>query len=591
MATTSTLAQLKAATTIYEISAILKIKPSVLTYLLYIKNPLEKYTKFEVPKRTGGVREISAPSKELKDLQRRVADLLKNCLDEIYTDKGLRDSVSHGFSPGRSIVTNAHPHVGKRYVFNLDLKDFFGTITFPRLYGYFMKDTGFLLPKKTATILAQIACHEGKLPQGSPCSPIISNLIGHILDVHLVRLAAANGCHYTRYADDLTFSTNKRVFPHAIAVLSLTDQHKWVLGSELAALIRKCAFEVNPLKTRMQYRDSRQAVTGLTVNKKVNASRDYRHDVRAKVNEVLKTGSFHFVTKNIDALGVVEKVQKPGTLNQLHGMLGFIDQIDLRNARLVKDHSYNFSKRATEKLSSKETMFLRFLLYRIFWAAEKPVIICEGKTDNVYLTHAIRSLATTFPQLAEIGPNGKISLKSRLFKYTGTSTGRILQNSSGGASGLCKLMRSYCTEAEKFKAPGAIMPMIVLVDNDTGCTDKGKVFDTIAALTKKPRPTGSEAYIHIYKNLYVVPTPLIGNKKSSCIEDFFLDEDKMYEGKKFNPDCDKDTETEFGKATFAYKVIESNPDKINFTNFKTLLTVIAEVIDSHAKTVASGFAR
>lgn len=586
MAPVSRLKQLQAATTIYGVAAILKIKPSVLTYLLYKKDPLQRYTKFEIPKRTGGKREISAPAKDLKGLQRRVADLLTECVNEIYTSKELQDSVAHGFVPGRSIVTNAHPHVGRRYVFNIDLKDFFSTITFPRLYGYFMKDTGFLLPKKAATILAQIACHEGKLPQGSPCSPIMSNLIGHILDVHLVRLAAANGCHYTRYADDLTFSTNKPTFPPAIAKPSPDKAHEWVLGKQLAGLIKKCAFEVNPLKTRMRYRDSRQAVTGLTVNSKINVSSDYRHDVRAMVSHVLKTGSFHLNTTVVDAMGVATEEQTPGTLNQLHGMLSFIDQIDLYNAKLVKKHSYNFPKRASEKLSSKETMFLRFLLYRIFWAAEKPVLVCEGKTDNVYLTHAIRSLAASFPELAAIAPDGKVSLKTRLFKYTGTSTGRILQNSSGGAAGLCKMMRHYCTETEKFKAPGAKAPMIVLVDNDTGATDKGKIYDTIADITKKPKPTGKEQFIHVGKNLYVVATPLIGKATSSSIEDFFLAKDKTHEGKTFDPKCEKDTATTFGKATFAYKVVEPNAEKIDFSKFKPLLTAIAAVIDFHAKAVA-----
>lgn len=329
MAIISRLKQLQAANTIYSVAAILKIKPSVLTYLLYKKDPLKRYTKFEIPKRTGGKREISAPSPDLKILQRKVPDLLTECINEIYTSKELEDSVAHGFVPGRSIVTNAHPHIGRRYVFNIDLKDFFGAITFPRLYGYFMKDTGFLLPKKAATILAQIACNEGKLPQGSPCSPIVSNLIGHILDVHVVRLAKSNGCHYTRYADDLTFSTNRPIFPSAIAKPSPTNEHEWGLGKQLSGLIKKCAFEVNPLKTRMQYRDSRQAVTGLTVNRKTNVKNEYRHNVRAMVNQVLKTGDFHFNTKVIGALGIVTAVRTPGTLNQLHGMLGFIDQIDL----------------------------------------------------------------------------------------------------------------------------------------------------------------------------------------------------------------------------------------------------------------------
>src|SRR5207253_493823 len=86
--------------------------------------------------------------------------------------------------------------------------------------GYFIRDKNFVLNEKVATVIAQIACHENALPQGSPCSPVISNLIAHVLDTHLVRLASRVGCTYSRYADDLTFSTNKKPFPREIAIAS-----------------------------------------------------------------------------------------------------------------------------------------------------------------------------------------------------------------------------------------------------------------------------------------------------------------------------------------------------------------------------------
>ena len=588
MATISPLKQLQAADTLGSISAILKIKPATLTFLLYKKDPLLRYTEFESPKRSGGKRQISAPSKDLKSLQRRVADLLQSCVNEISAETDRVDTVAHGFIAGRSIISNARPHVGKRYVFNLDLKDFFGTITFPRLYGYFMKDKNFLLPKKAATILAQIACHNGKLPQGSPCSPVMSNLIGHILDMHLVRLAAENGCTYTRYADDLTFSTNRPIFPEAIARRSDSETNGWVLGKQLAGLIKKCAFDVNHQKTRMQYRDSRQAVTGLTVNKKVNVSYEYRREVRAMVNSVLKSGGFHFNSTDIDGAGVKTAVKTAGSLQQLHGMLNFVDWVSEFNLKLRRKNSYNFHKPIFEKPWKSSRLFLRFMLYRIFWAAEKPVIICEGKTDNVYLTHAIRSLAPSFPTLAEVDASGHISLKARLFKYTERSTGRILQSVSGGSDGLCRLMRSYCAETKKFRVLGGLLPMIVLVDNDSGATGKGKVYDTVESLTEPTyKPTGHEQFIHVYRNLYVVATPLLG-AKSSCIEDLFQKKDKVYMGKTFEPDCEKDTDKVFGKGTFAYKVVVPQANSIDFINFKELLEAVAAVMDHRSKALAAG---
>lgn len=231
----------------------------------------------------------------LRLLQRRLASLLQNCADEVDAVATKSDQLSHGFKRKRSIVTNARRHRHRRYVFNVDLHDFFGTINFGRVRGFFIHDRAFALTPKVATILAQIACHENALPQGSPCSPVISNLIGHILDVHLVRLASRAGCTYSRYADDLTFSTNLRDFPSSVATRVAGDAHEWLPGMELSQLIGLSGFEINHSKTRMQYSDSRQEVTGLVVNRKLNVRKEYRRTVRAMVHRLLHTGSFDYV--------------------------------------------------------------------------------------------------------------------------------------------------------------------------------------------------------------------------------------------------------------------------------------------------------
>src|SRR5690606_37911686 len=100
---------------------------------------------------------------------------------------------------------------------NIDIQDFFGSINFGRVWRYFEKQRDFALFPAIARTIAQIACHNKALPQGSPCSPVISNLIAHILDVRMAQLAARTGCRYSRYADDLTFSSNQHDFPAAIA--------------------------------------------------------------------------------------------------------------------------------------------------------------------------------------------------------------------------------------------------------------------------------------------------------------------------------------------------------------------------------------
>ena len=119
----------------------------------------------------------------------------------------------------------------------IDLEDFFPSINFGRVRGYFIRDKSFALDEDVATVVAQIACHENALPQGSPCSPVISNLIAQVLDMHLVRLASKVGCTYSRYADDLTFSTNKKVFPAEIAGPSETEPHRWMPGKDLQRII------------------------------------------------------------------------------------------------------------------------------------------------------------------------------------------------------------------------------------------------------------------------------------------------------------------------------------------------------------------
>jgi RNA-directed DNA polymerase len=352
----SALKKLHDAKTIADVAGILGFHAKKLAYILYVQPDSHKYKEFGIPKKSGGVRRIAAPQGGLKLLQRRLADLLQDCLDEINKNAA-GDSqakplgqISHGFKRGLSIRTNARKHRNRRYVFNIDLIDFFGSINFGRVRGFFIKDERFHLNPKVATIFAQIACFKQSLPQGSPCSPIVSNLIGNILDTHLVKLAARTGCIYTRYADDLTFSTNKLCFPRSIAIQSDDDNHVWMPGSELLRLVTYSGFAINQKKTRMQYRCSRQEVTGLVVNKKVNIRREYRHNTRAMAHRLFKKGSFLLPTSEKDANGNYSLETKPGSINQLHGRLGFIDGIDRYNIEIL-------STAKESQLKSKETIY------------------------------------------------------------------------------------------------------------------------------------------------------------------------------------------------------------------------------------------
>jgi hypothetical protein len=350
-------------------------------------------------------------------------------------------------------------------------------------------------------------------------------------------------------------------------------------GEKLAEIITHCGFVINERKTRMQYRDSRQDVTGLVVNRKVNIRREYRHTVRAMVHRLFKTGNFQSlgpVTKD----GVTTFDVRDGSLDEVQGRLGFIDAIDLYNKRKCP-------KGKALSLSKKELMYRQFIIYRDFYIADPPVILCEGKTDGVYLKYAIRTLVDDFPDLAEKESNGKVTLKVRLYKYTKSSTVRILGLQDGGTGQLPKFIGNYKEETDKFEAPGLQNPCILLFDNDSGA---GPVCDAVKqARFGKKAMNRSDPFTHVTKNLYAVPTPLIGSKTISKIEDCF---DAATLGSKlgnktFTDQNDFDSTKYYGKKIFAEQIVAKHAKNINFSGFKPLLSNICAVIKDHAQKVAT----
>ena len=425
------LEKLKSASSLKDVAKILGFKPKSISYILYIKPPADKYNKFEIPKRSGGKRLVSAPYQDLKKLQRRLSELLEQCISEINEKRKVKSVLSHGFRPKYSIITNASVHRKKRYVFNMDLENFFGTINFGRVRGFFITNRNFELNPEVATVLAQIACHDNSLPQGSPCSPVISNLIGHLVDIRLAALASKASCSYSRYADDLTFSTNKKTFPVKVARAVGDELNQWQVGNNLRKIIAKAGFTINDTKTRMQYKDSRQDVTGLVVNAKVNTRAEYRHMVRAMVHRLLKTGGYQFKQLTYNDGGDAVATEVEGTLNQLNGMLSFIDSINVHNRH--KDLKHSDSKKNTQPqaiLNANEKVYKQFLIYKNFFAATSPLILCEGKTDNIYIKFALKNLAKDYTMLIESSVKSGVKYKIKFFKRNVIS-GRLLGLNGG----------------------------------------------------------------------------------------------------------------------------------------------------------------
>ena len=224
------------------------------------------YSTFEIKKKSGGYRIINAP---------RGVDLvlLLHCIDVLIKNIYKPHHSAYGFVEGKSIVEGAKIHVGKNYVYNIDLKDFFHSFDLNRVKMGFYNHP-FNLKGDLEPIAYMIACLttfkiNGKrvLPQGSPSSPSITNVLCWRLDHRLSGLAKKFGVDYTRYADDITFSSNHNCY-----------KDKFL--TELKRIIKVEGLSINPKKTRLQSKLIRQEVTGLTVNQKLNVTGKYIKDVR-----------------------------------------------------------------------------------------------------------------------------------------------------------------------------------------------------------------------------------------------------------------------------------------------------------------------
>ena len=240
---------------------------------------IKRYTEWLVPKKNGeGFRRISSPMANLRRVQRAIT-------------KGLSESYSplkcvHGFVCERNVAMNALQHTRKRTVLTLDLKDFFPSISAPRVRGLFMKAMNF--PQDVADTLTNLVCHEGSLPQGAPTSPVISNMICFKMDRALLNFAANNGLTYTRYADDLVFSSTS-----AYSARKMVDQGKNAvcgINHFITDTIEANGFEINERKVHVANRGSRQIVNGIIVNQKCNIRRSQYREFRALFHRWIKEG-------------------------------------------------------------------------------------------------------------------------------------------------------------------------------------------------------------------------------------------------------------------------------------------------------------
>lgn len=593
-----------------ELASLLGVKTPALTYILYKLKPSTQYTSFNIPKKNGGLRTILSPSNKLKVLQSNLSHLLLDCIDEINksnnrwerfdkenkpkTTPKRKDTLtlSHGFVRHKSIITNALMHTNQKNVLNIDLKDFFDSFNFGRVRGFFIKNNNFKLNPDIATIIAQIACCDNKLPQGSPCSPVITNLIAHSLDITLAALAKKHSCIYSRYADDMTFSTRKSVFPNQI--MSQEENGEYLVGKKLTHEIMRAGFSINTKKTRIQYRDSRQDVTGLIVNKKPNVKKEYWRTVKSQCNLLFHTGAFIKKTRAGDI---------NGNLNELEGQLNFIDQVDYFNRPRLKtpiNYTYAIATRKLDALlilSGREKTFRKFLYYRLFYGNTQPTILCEGKTDNIYLKSAINILANKYQKLA-IAKTKKVDYELLIHFVNYSRRSKFLIGLDLGGSGNLKhFMEKFHEHYEFYKAPNPQHPVIMVLDNDSGFTGggiKGKLeTDKFSSKTIHPESSKDDIrkadFIHVMHNFYIILTPLkpqggdTDTDTDTDIEYFFDNKTrrKRYKGKCFNTVNKRDEEADLSKNAFSKQIIKAQKKSINFDRFEPLLDRIVMAIEHY----------
>ena len=306
-----------------QLAQAMKCSVGLLRYLAFGRKTsgTTHYRRFLIKKKTGGTRQISAPMPRLKHAQRWV-------LDNIFVPLELNDA-AHGFRPSRSIVTNAQPHVGAKVVINLDIENFFPTVTYRRIKGVF-RNIGF--SESVAVVLAMI-CSESDvreveidmqkfyvakgerfLPQGAPTSPAITNLICRGLDARLHRIAEQMGFTYTRYADDITFSSKDSQANVGRAIRRI----KHVIEDE--------NFIVHPNKTRVLRSGHRLEVTGLTVNQQVNVSRKQLRNFRATLHQIERDGPAGKTWGN-----------SPNVMAAITGYANFVAMVDPEKGRQFQE--------------------------------------------------------------------------------------------------------------------------------------------------------------------------------------------------------------------------------------------------------------
>ena len=317
-----------------------KFYPFTMKHLNYYCNPnnsFHRYKQFKIKKKSGGFRQITAP-------RNQCFMLLLRCVNELFKAVYTPSAHAMGFTEGRSVVINANVHKGHNYVFNVDLKDFFPSIHQARVWKR-LQLKPLLFKQPVANILAGLCSMKEKmedgsikyvLPQGAPTSPIITNMICDNLDRRLAGLAKRFGVVYSRYADDITFSSMHNIY-------HVSGEFR----KELKRIIESQGFTINEAKTRLQKFGTRQEVTGIVVSDKLNVSQKYVRDIRNILYIWRKYGydtAFNkFFPKYKETKGHIKK-GNPDMVNVLDGKLMYLKMVKGKDDSVYQRLKEQFDK-------------------------------------------------------------------------------------------------------------------------------------------------------------------------------------------------------------------------------------------------------
>lgn len=561
------LLELRLCRTLHDVAELLDVPASTLSFLLYKLPNISKYNSFCISKKNGQSRLIAAPEDRLKSLQRVTASILYDCLHEIQVRHG--QGAAYGFMRGRGIYDNATKHRNKKWVFNLDLADFFPSINFGRVRGFFINNSEFRLDHRVATILAQISCWNNELPQGAPTSPVISNFICGSLDYRLSRLAKRNRCSYTRYADDITFSSNHEEVPQQIAE-TIDGPQGWRCGPALEHVISAAGFSINPSKTRMSWSYSRQSVTGLVVNRFANSPSEDRHLCRASIHRLMsgETLSMSRFCSNFAQNCPAEKPRHEHSEDAFAVLGGKINHL-----HYIRDRSDTRSEKSKFfQPNSVAKMYRDFLIYKYFVRGFTPIILTEGPTAIIYIKSALLASSSPYPHLSEFDQYGKIQIKCQFFSFPKTAAN--LLGLTGGSGNIKAFVEMYAKHQARLSAVVSHRPFVIVLDSDSGAVPP---ILAINSQFKTSISVENDASFHIItRGTALVKSPLNG-QKSSDIEDL-LDESLskgQVAGRHFTRSEDFDPSKNFGKRDLS-EMVYHRRESLDFSKMSELLLRISD---------------